>query len=126
MTDKPESRELTCSERREIKRLVTEMCANYDRDYGCLPLDYGWCYMLDKWWTGSYCKYFRNAVLPLNPALEADLSGNGSIENTKPCAVCGKQFVPAGRKAYCSDNCREQGTREKERKKKRNQRRNKE
>lgn len=125
MTDKPESRELTRGERREIKQLVVEMCANYDRNYGCLPLDYGRCYMLDKWWTGSYCKYFQNAVLPLNPTLEAALTSGGGAENTKPCAVCGKPFIPAGRKAYCSDSCREQGTREKERKKKRDQRRNK-
>jgi len=125
MIVEPESRELTRRERREIKRLVVEMCANYDRDYGCLPLDYGRCYMLDKWWTGSYCKYFRNAVLPFNPALEVALTGSGSAGNMKPCAVCGKPFIPAGRQAYCSDSCRVQGTREKEREKKRNQRKNK-
>lgn len=32
-------RELTRDERRGIRKLVTELCANYDRDYGCLPLD---------------------------------------------------------------------------------------
>ena len=29
------------------------------------------CYMLGKCWTSAYCHYFREAVLPLNPALEA-------------------------------------------------------
>ena len=52
-------REMTREERAAIKKLVVSLCANYDRDYGCLPLDYGRCYMLDKWWTGAYCKYFR-------------------------------------------------------------------
>lgn len=30
-------RELTRDERKGIRKLVTEMCANYDRGYGCLP-----------------------------------------------------------------------------------------
>ena len=40
-------RELTRDERKGIRKLVTEMCANYDREYGCLPLDCE-CYMLGK------------------------------------------------------------------------------
>ena len=32
-------RELTVPERRSIRKLVTGSCANYDREYGCLPLD---------------------------------------------------------------------------------------
>lgn len=53
-------RELTRDERKGIRKLVTEMCANYDREYGCLPLDCE-CYMLGKCWTGAYCRYFREA-----------------------------------------------------------------
>ena len=48
-------RELTAWERREIKRLVKSLCANYDSEYGCLPLDCQ-CVMLHKWWTGGGCK----------------------------------------------------------------------
>ena len=33
------SRELTRQEKTEIRKLVTKWCANYDKDYGCLPLD---------------------------------------------------------------------------------------
>jgi len=107
---KPTPRELTREERREIKRLVTEMCANYDRQYGCLPLDYGRCYMIDKYWTGAYCKYFRNAVLPLNPKLEAALLDGKppalpAAAETKPCEICGKPFMGDGRQRYCSDKC---------------------
>ena len=43
------SRELTREEKRAIRKLVFSLCANYDREYGCLPLD-GPCYageMLD-------------------------------------------------------------------------------
>ena len=64
------SRELTREEKAAIRSLVVKWCANYDRECGCLPLDCE-CYMLGKCWTGAYCRYFRESVLPLDPALEA-------------------------------------------------------
>ena len=67
-------RELTRDERKTIRRLVTGMCANYDSEYGCLPLDRP-CYMLDKFWTGSLFRYFPAVVLPLAPELVASLTG---------------------------------------------------
>ena len=60
------SRELTRKEKAAIRRLVVTLCANYDKEYGCLPLDCE-CYMLGKCWTGAYCRYFREAVLPNDP-----------------------------------------------------------
>ena len=66
-------RELTRQEMAAIRALVTRWCANYDRTYGCLPLGCE-CYMLGKCWTGAYCRYFREAVLPLEPGLEASLT----------------------------------------------------
>ena len=62
------SRELTRQEKAAIRSLVKRWCANYDKDAGCLPLDCE-CYMLGKCWTGAYCRYFRSAVLPLDPVL---------------------------------------------------------
>lgn len=99
-----EARELTRAERTAIRKLVISMCANYDREYGCLPLDCD-CYMLGKCWTGAYCKYFRNAVLPLDPALERSLSGPGHAPEPRPCAFCGKPFPQDGKRAYCSAGC---------------------
>ena len=32
------ARELTREEKRAIHKLVKSLCANYDKDYGCLPL----------------------------------------------------------------------------------------
>ena len=66
------SRELTRQEKAAIRKLVTKWCANYDKDYGCLPLDCP-CYMLGKCWTGAYCRYFRSAVLlpDLRPCCKA-------------------------------------------------------
>ena len=63
------------SERATIRKLVTELCANYDsQDKICLPLDSP-CYMLNKWWTGAYCRYFEKAVLPVDAALESAITG---------------------------------------------------
>ena len=90
-TAKTEARELTWSERAAIRKLVTGMCADYDPEYGCLPLDCP-CYMLNKWWTGAYCRYFQKAVLPLDSALEAALTDNGAAR--KICPVCGAAYVP--------------------------------
>ena len=50
-------RELTRDERKGIRKLVTEVCANYDRDYGCLPLDCE-CYMLGEMVDGSLLPLF--------------------------------------------------------------------
>ncbi len=117
-------RELTRDERAAIRKLVVQMCANYDYKYGCLPLDYGRCYMLNKSDTGAYCRYFIESVLPNDPELETALTGKSNAAVFKTCAVCGVQFIPKGRKIYCSEECRARGTREKERRKKRKQRKN--
>jgi hypothetical protein len=96
-------RELTAAERAAIKALVISMCANYDGGYKlCLPLDCP-CVMLHKWWTGGGCKYFKNAVLPLDPALENALTGGDPlVGETRPCSLCGKPFPTASnRAAYC-------------------------
>jgi hypothetical protein len=112
--ERTEPRELTRSERATIRKLVVGMCANYDSEYGCLPLDYGRCYMLDKWWTGAYCKYFCNAVLPLDPILEATLTGRKAPE-LDICTICGKPFIPEGKQAYCSPACANTARRKRQR-----------
>ena len=100
------SRKLTRTERQMIRKLVTALCANFDREQGCLPLD-GECYMLGKWWTGTYCRYFRDAVLPADPALEAALTNEGIVPEMQPCPVCGKLILADGRTRYCSAACAE-------------------
>ena len=91
------SRELTREEKAVIRKLVTKWCANYDKECGCLPLDCD-CYMLGKCWTGAFCRYFREAVLPLDPVL-------GPAPETRICPVCGRVFLPDGRTRYCSPVC---------------------
>ena len=84
------SRELTREEKRAIRKLVFSLCANYDREYGCLPLD-GPCYMLGKCWTGAYCRYFREAVLPLDPVLMASICEDGPALHHSPAQGGGPQ-----------------------------------
>ncbi len=99
-----EPRELTRHERAAIRKLVTSLCANYDREYGCLPLECD-CYMLGKYWTGAYCRYFREAVLPNDPALETALARQGPAPAMRPCAYCGRPVPKDKRRRYCSPSC---------------------
>ena len=115
-------RELTRDEKKATRRLVTGMCANYDSEYGCLPLDCP-CYMLGKCWTGSLCRYFREAVLPLSPLLETSITGTAAEPETRLCAVCGSLFLPEGRQAYCSEACKAEGNRRRSRERMRKKRR---
>lgn len=114
-------RELTRAERVGIRALAKSVCANYDHEHGCLPLDCQ-CYMLGKWWTGSFCKYFTEHVLPLAPGLSASMMG---YRNLKPCATCGSLFPPMGRQVYCTARCREKGLRQKDTLRHRKRRQNK-
>lgn len=95
------NRELTGREKSRIRKLVTNLCANYDKEYGCLPLDCD-CYMFGICYTNSaLCRYFRNAVLPEDTELTALFNHTP----TKVCAQCGKRFPAAGKKTYCSQAC---------------------
>ena len=60
---------------------------------------------LEKCWTGALCRYFREAVLPNDPVLEASLAAEGPAPETRPCPVCGRAFLPDGRTRYCSPGC---------------------
>lgn len=108
-------RELTARERRGIKKLVTSLCANYDKEYGCLPLECD-CYMLGKWWTGSFCRYFEQSVLPVDPVLEASVNWEDEVPDTRLCAICKQPFLANGRQTYCSEACKAEGNRRKSRK----------
>lgn len=103
MEDTPAIRELTDAELAEIKRLVETSCANYDKPRKeCLPLECG-CYMLGKAFTGAFCKYFEQAVLPLSHSLVESLTGQAV--DTKTCPVCDTRFLPDGNRVYCSPAC---------------------
>lgn len=69
-----EVRELTRAEKKAIRSLVQNHCANYDCKLGCLML--GDCYMMQKeYCSNSMCKYFRNVVRPNDLEMETALTG---------------------------------------------------
>ena len=80
-----------------VRRLVRQ-CCNYDHGE-CIALDDGaGCCCVQTISYSLLCKWFRTAVLPLDPALEASLLGGP----TKRCANCGEAFVPGSNRAkYC-------------------------
>ena len=122
MSTREEPRELTRPERAAMRKLVVDMCANYDRAYGCLPFDCT-CIVVNMWWTGALCKYFQRAVLPLDPILEASLLGREAPAQ-EVCAVCGKSYIPDGKQTYCGAACQTEGNRRKSRERMRKKRRN--
>ena len=101
------SRELTGREKQRIKKLVTSLCANYDNEYGCLPLDCD-CPVLGICFTNSaLCRYFRKSVLPEDAGLEAVFTQTP----TTHCKQCGKPFPTDGKRVYCSQRCAEEARR---------------
>ena len=99
-----QTRELTGRERQAIRRSIKSICANYDNEYGCLPLDSD-CIIFDIAYSGDIiCKWFRDAVMPQVPEIERILTDSTASE-TKLCAVCGKKFPLNRRQKYCSEKC---------------------
>lgn len=117
-----EVRELTHKERVIIRKLVIGLCANYCGGI-CLPLDCP-CYMMDKRMTGAYCRYFQDAILPLDSMLEASLMGYAGTVLEKMCPVCGAAYIPVTSQVYCSAACRAVGQREADRRRQQRHRRN--
>ena len=104
-----QNRELTGREKQRLKKLITSLCANYDREYGCLPLDCN-CPMFGICYTNSaLCRYFRSAVLPTDAKLQAVFSSESTPLTA--CRQCGKPFPADRKRMYCSQRCAEEGRR---------------
>ncbi len=74
---------LTPKQRQRANALIKRLCANYDNG-NCLALDDGEpCVCVQSISYSLLCKYFRNAVLPAEPLLEAAILGT-RFENAYP------------------------------------------
>ena len=85
---------LTAQQKRAVRRLV-KRCSNNDGG-NCLPLD---CICPQSVATHLICRFFRRAVLPEDPGLEADIL---KARPMRRCRICGKR-IPArsNRAKYC-------------------------
>ena len=93
--DKPR---MTEGQLRRARKLIRRLCANYDEG-NCLALDEGeGCVCVQSISYSLLCKYFRKAVLPAEPLLEADILGT----RFEKCVSCGVPIIKKGnRKKYC-------------------------
>ncbi len=78
---------------RRVKKLTRCHCANNVRGC-CLLLDDGEpCVCVQAISYSLLCRYFREAVLPADRELCADLAA--TADTRKKCELCGKPFPPA-------------------------------
>lgn len=89
---------LTPKQRQRANALIKRLCANYDNG-NCLALDNGEpCVCVQSISYSLLCKYFRSAVLPAEPLLEAAILGT----RFEKCVSCGVPIIKKGnRKKYC-------------------------
>ena len=85
-------------QRQRANALIKRLCANYDNG-NCLALDNGEpCVCVQSISYSLLCKYFRSAVLPAEPLLEAAILGT----RFEKCVSCGAPIIKKGnRKKYC-------------------------
>ena len=85
-----------------VRRLIQKRCCNYDNG-SCLLLDFPECSICPQWVACSLiCVWFRDAVLPTDKRLEADLFQSHPAGY---CKHCGKPlFHRKPNQKYC-DRC---------------------
>ncbi len=100
---------LTDEQLTAVKKLVKKCCNYYQGS--CMALDEGnGCPCVQSFSYSLICKWFRNAVLPLDPVLESKLQNIP----LKRCERCGKEFAPKSNHAKYCEPCGKIRRREKE------------
>ena len=90
------------TQKRGAVALIKSSCCNH-WDGNCLLLDDGEEQACPQLISHSLiCKYFRDAVLPVDKLLHAQIMGTESV---KGCEVCGKPFRATGSRAKYCERC---------------------
>lgn len=84
---------------RKMRKLVRE-CCNYDNG-DCLMLDE--CVCVQSISYSLNCKWFREAVLPLDKEFEAELLRQ--TNKLKRCDTCGTRFVASSNRSKLCPDC---------------------
>ena len=92
---------LTPDQHKQVSKLIKKRCCNC-RNGNCLVLDDGEeqpCPQIISYEV--CCRWFRNAVLPIDRELEAEIYREKVM---KRCALCGALFIPkSNRGKYCTE-----------------------
>ena len=105
---------------RKVKKLTRSLCANNDGGC-CLLLDDGDpCVCVQAISFSLLCRYFREAVLPADRELCADVLREH--DNRKKCEMCGKPYHARSNRAKYCDACAVIAARRKATERKRRQR----
>ena len=108
---------LTDEQLTAVKKLVKK-CCNYYQGM-CMALDGGdGCPCVQSFSYSLICKWFRNAVLPLDPVLERKLRN----EPLKKCERCGQEIVVTSNHTKFCAECKRIRRRDLDAERKRNQR----
>lgn len=93
--------QMTPKQRQKANALIKRLCANYD-DGNCLALDDGEpCVCVQMISYSLLCKYFRRAVLPAEPILEAEIVNPKGLTL---CDDCKKPYIQEfHNQKYCKD-----------------------
>lgn len=88
---------VTDKQLKEMKKNIKSGCCNYDNGQ-CIVLD---CECPQMITTSLCCKWYREAVLPDNKLLYADIYKSDDVSK---CKMCGNKFVKTGnRQQYCPE-----------------------
>lgn len=96
MTDLPR---MDDKQLRRAKKLIRTKCCNYDHG-NCIALDDGEpCICVQSVSYSLLCKWFCNAVLPVDAYLQSDIMRQ---RPEKRCVICGKPvYSTSNRAKYC-------------------------
>jgi hypothetical protein len=103
---------------RRSRKLIRALCCNYDHG-NCIALDDGEpCVCVQSISYSVLCKWFRNAVLPTDHELCAEVMRE---RPEKSCLVCGKPIFSASNRAKYFPLCAKRERRKQDAKRKREQ-----
>lgn len=93
----------TPKQSKRINALIKKLCCNYV-DGSCLLLDDGEEHACVQCISryGIYCNYFKNAVLPADRELFAEIM---QPSHQKRCKICKSYFVPKAKNQRYCPNC---------------------
>lgn len=94
---------ITPKQSKRINALIRKLCCNYV-DGNCLLLDDGEEHSCVQCISryGIYCNYFKNAVLPADRELFAEIM---QPSHQKRCQICKSYFVPKAKNQRYCPNC---------------------